>query len=515
MKRSGSAALLLLIALILCISPVAAAGIAITADRTDYYFLPGENADISLKVTNTYPQAVDGSLQFTTIEQLQKTGTVMISTKNRVYDRTFTAGNSLLNVSAGTSGEPKTVRVQVAYQYTDSVPVKVTLPEITIHFVETLPGTAAQQSPVTSTSGAGSAGGLGTSSVQIVQQSVSVRQQAGQDGTTQEGLQNGQLAQDAGALREQLKREAAEQEQETLEFNERLDADPLLLAVNASLAKEGFLRESVDANPAAGDAGIFSMIYRNGEGGQVNVQGAMESGAVPSVFEQSAIPFNVTPALPANATFRSFSGFLEGAGYLRNATVANVTLSGATVNLTYLDETGKRAYVNATVTQGNVTGITLAEETAPADYLLYGVVAIIAALVAVSCRVAYRRLKSGKSAAPAGSPTLPAPPEPIDCRRESARLLAAAEEAYGGGRFADAYGLAGQAARLFISHRYGDRRERTVSEIAPVIADAGLGSTKIQALLERCTDVEFARGDTDAAEFTAMIRTIRDMIGKS
>lgn len=363
MKIPATSLLFLLIATGLFFPFAAAAGITITANQADYYFTPGETVNISLAISSTYSDAVDGKFQVVTTGQLQKTGTVMLSTKNRVFDRTIPAGDSLLTVGAGTSTVPETIRIQVAFQYMDASPVKVTLPEIRVHFVENLPVNAAQQSPVTSTSGAGIPGGLGTSSVQIVQQPVSVRQQAGWDGTPQNDLTTGQMA--------------GENENETAE-------------------------------------------------------------------------------------------------------------------------------------EGNGTGILPAEKPSPVNYFMYGMIAFIALLAAMCCWLLSRRLKS-KGNTPV-APDMPPAPVPTDHSTEALHLLAAAESVWAENEYAVAYGLAGQALRLFLSHEYGDGRQATVAEIASLINRTGPGSAPVMDLLERCSDVEFAKGAPDPLEFSAMVRQIRSII---
>ncbi|MFA6364469.1 hypothetical protein [Methanoregula sp.] len=521
--KAYRAGIILLLFVALLVPATIAASITISSDQTDYYFGLNEIAEIALPVSNTYSDAVDGTLKFTTVEQLQSSGTVMTSTKNRVYTTTIPSGNSFLNISAGTSDVPKSVKIQVAFQYTNPSSTEVTLPEIIVHFVQNpSQSSSGQQKQVTSTSSAASSG-FGTSSVQIVQQSVSVQQQAGRDSSSsqslsssQSALQNSQMSQDTAALKEQLQREAAEKEKNQQEFNERLAADPLLSQANETLAADGFTRQSMNANPTEGDTGTFSMLYQNAAGDKVNLQGTMSGGTVPFVTEQSAAAVNVTAPLIANATYQSFTGELAGNGYGRNQTLMNVTLSGATVNITYLSEKGSPAYVNATVDNGNVTQISLAMEQGKVNYLLIGSVVALAIILAICAWWVYRRLKGRtKILPPERLPPRPTP-VPFDHRQEALRLLAEAEEAFHRHDYRDAYGLAGRATRIFLSYDLGDRRELTNAELGPVLAaskDAGQPDA-IMVLLERCSDVEFAKGIPEAGEFSAMIRQIRAMVEK-
>jgi len=513
--KAWYAGLVLLLFTAIFVPATLAVGITITSDQTDYYFALGDTAAISLPVSNTYDHDIDGTLQFTTVEQLQNTGSTLTSTKNRVYTTTLPSGNSHLNISAGTSTKPESIQIRVAFQYADPSATQVTLPAITVHFVQDPSQySQSQGGEQTSTSGAATSA-FGSSSVQIVQQSVSVQQQAGRDASqsSSSALQNNQMSQATSALKEQLQREAAEKEQEKNAFNSALDADPLIRQVNETLVANGYSRASVDTNPASGSDGSFAMTYQNAAGEQVSLNGAMMQGVVPSVIEQSAAALNVTAPLAANTTYQSFVRTLGDKGYSRNTTLMNVTLSGATVNVTYLTDKGTPAFVNATVENGNVTQVSLGISEKGPDYLLIAVIAAVIILAAVCVWLIWRRLKAKKPALSAAVPRPRPAPVTLDYRKEALLLLTEAEAAYHLHEYRDAYGLAGRAARVFLSYDHGDRRELTNAELVSVLAASGrLGADAIGTILERTSDVEFAKGMPDEEEFTGIIRQIRNLV---
>ena len=254
------------------------------------------------------------------------------------------------------------------------------------------------------------------------------------------------MFQDTSAQKAQLQQAAAQKEEFQNEFNGKLAADPLLRQVNETLATDGFFRQSVNANPTSGDNGTFAMTYQDGTGEQVNIQGAMSGGIVPSVVEQSFAAVNVTAPLSANATYQSFSNELVSTGFQRNQTFMNVTLFGATVNITYLSEEGMPAYVHATIDQENVSQVSLGMENATVNYFIPGLIAAIIAILAVCAWLIYRRLKAQKKMVPpVMCPPRPAP-EPLDHRKEALRLLAEAEATFAREEYPDAYGLAGQGS---------------------------------------------------------------------
>ena len=507
--------------LILCagllIVPVMAADITMSASGSEYYFGFGESADIPIAIASTFDHNVDGTLQFSTTEQLQNAGTVMMSTKNKVYSHTVPPGDSQITISAGTSDVAKTVRVQVAYDYTDPSAIHVALPEILIHFVAQPPQSSGSQSPVTSTSSAGTGNAPTSSSIQIVQQSVSSPQQSGRDGTVQQVLSNSQLAQDTGALKEQLQKEAEKAKLDKAAFEEALSRDPLLASVNESLTADGFSRASQSTNPESGTAGTFTQEYRNAAGETATVTGRMENGAVPSVTETSAAPVNVTAPLAANTTYQSAVKQLSEQGFARNTSTLNIAAGGGSmVNLTYQNPQGRRAFVNATTDGTNVTQLTVeVEPDAPFDYLPVLAAIVTGVVILIAAWVLYRRFRRQ------GTPVtnlVPAamPREPFDHRKAARDLLRKAEIAYGKQQYADACGLAGQALRLFISGENGVRHEMTNTELVAFLRSIPADSRTVQGILDRCTDVEFARGSLGTDEFSKMAASIRTLIdGKS
>ena len=511
----------MLIFLCLIIPSVCAAGITLTADQNEYYFSLGENADIPVAISSDFDRSIDGTLQFSTVEQSQTAGTVMTSSNSRMYSHSIPPGNSQITISAGSSNVEKNVRVQVTYDYTDTAPVQVRLPEIIIHFASKPPPSSGSQSPITSSSSPGSGNSPMTSSVQIVQQSMSFQQQTGQQQTgqqnnVQQSISNNQMPQDAAALKAQLQQETAQKEKNLNEFNQRLAADPLVQQVNATLAADGFIRQSLNADPKGSDEGTFTMSYKNPAGDLVDLQGTMSVGIVPSVLEQSASAVNVTAPLSANTTYQSFENDLKGQGFKKNQTLMNVTLSGATVNVTYLSGQGVPAYVNATIDRENVTQVSFGISKVETNYLIIRLSAALLIILGLIIWWMYRRMVAQKKIlSPAGPLFRPAIVE-LDYKKEALRLLEEAEKSFTRGEYQDAYGLAGRAARTFLSYELGVRYELTNAELASVLAASGLATQykSVIALLERCSDVEFAKGQPDSGEFTSIIRQIMDMVKK-
>jgi hypothetical protein len=95
---------------------------------------------------------------------------------------------------------------------------------------------------------------------------------------------------------------------------------------------------------------------------------------------------------------------------------------------------------------------------------------------------------------------------------EAERILTDAEQAFARQEYAEAYGLAGRALRVFLSYEYGDRGEVTAPEVLVLLHNAGRDTAGIESLLGQSSDVAFARGAPDAGEFSRLAGRIREMI---
>lgn len=507
---------------ILLIPGAPAASVTFTANQSDYFFATGQDAALSLPVTSTYSGEIKGTVRITTIGQLQNAGTVLTITKNSVYPVTLPQGNSYFNFSAGTSAKTASVKVRVAYQYTQGAPVLVTLPDLNVHFVQNLSLYAGLSgNPVASSSGAGLPGGLGNTSVQLSPRFVSPQNQSGRDVATSYSpsssllSQNGQMFQDTSALKAQIAQAAAQQAINEDRFNANLAADPLFQKVNATLATDGFFRKSATTNPTDSGNGTFAMTYQNMTGSPVSLSGSLVSGVVPLITEQSFSFLNVTPALSANATYQAFSRELTGAGFQRNQTLMNVTLSGETVNVIYLSGQDGPGFVKSVVEQGNVTQISLER---PGTGMTAGMaevaVTVFVLLFAGIWLVArYGKKRNNPRAFPVTATTTPVKESP-DYRAETLHLLDDADAAFARQEYKNAYSLAGRAARLWFSGVRGRRGELTNSDIRKIFAAAGPEAERagFPALLDRCSDVAFARGSPDAGEFYEMTNKIRGCV---
>ncbi|MFA6225992.1 MAG: hypothetical protein WC620_07435 [Methanoregula sp.] len=469
--------------------------------------------EIPLAVTSSYPDEMPGTIRFSTDAQLQKTGVVMISTQNRVFPQAVPAGRSFLNLTMAPTQVSRNYKVHISFYYAAPSPVNASLPEFFIHIV-TDPGLMKYSAiPQESTSRPESGEIPANSSVSIAEQTVSTRQQMGSDSTEQQSIASGQPQPDTDDERQQQQRDKERREQEQVEFDGRLEKDPLFMAVNESLGAEGFTRQTLDTQPAGNDTGTFSMVYRKGAENRVVVQGSMQDGMVPSVREASNAEITADPALAVNTRFQSFNQTLQEQGYGHTETLINRTLTGTMANTTYATPDGKKAYVNATMEANRVVKVTLEQETGPAGFMWVPAFILATVILMVFGWFAYRRY--GRHGLPAPKARTGSLSLVFDHRKEAERLLNEAELASDQYRYTDAYGQAGRALRVFLSYEYGNQDEVTTTEIVSLFRTSGRDARNIEAMLLRCDEVVFARQQPTDTELSSIILQIREIIASS
>jgi len=496
------------IILLLCflLPAVPAAEITLTSGQQDYYFPTNATGEIPLAVENGFSEEVPGTVLFSTNARLQKTGVVLINTQNRVFPQTVPAGHSFLNLTMTPSTVPREYSVHVSYYYTLPAPVNVSMPELRVHIVAD-PGSAGNiPSPVSSTSRPETGTIPSSSSVAFMEQAVGTREQMGLDGSGNISSANGRPQAETEAARQQNQQVKAAREREQVEFDQRLENDPLFISMNASLSADEFTLRSRDTQPASNTTGTFSLLYLKGAEDQVVVQGSMEGGTIPFVLETANAPITSDPALSANTSYQSFRQTLANEGYRHKETILNRTPDRSSVTVLSTGTWEEIAYVNATIRDGSVTRVTLEHNAREWPFPIY--LLPVLALGVVGIWLFYRRRQRTVVGGSAIISTL----KPVNHQDEVNEILMAAERAFGLQHYPEAYGLAARALRVHLSHEFGDGREVTVTEIIAFLSLQGHETRDIIPVLDRCSDVAYAKGEPGEEEFFSMVRRIREII---
>ncbi|MFA4860509.1 hypothetical protein [Methanoregula sp.] len=496
------------ILLLLCflLPAVTAAEITLISGQQDYWFPTNATMEIPLAVENGFLEEVPGTVLFSTDARLQKTGVVMINTQNRVFPHTLPVGRSFLNLTMTPSPTPREYKVHISYYYTLPAPVNVSVPELRVHIVADPCCAGNIPSPVSSTSRPETGTIPSASSVTFAEQVVGTREQMGADGSANTSSSSGQPQAETEAARQQNQQVKARQEHEQADFDQRLENDPLFRSMNSSLSADGFTLISRDTQPASSTNGTFSLLYRRGAEDQVVVRGAMEGGMIPFVQEVANAPITSDPALSTNTSYQSFQQTLADGGYRHKETIFNRTPDSSSVTAVSTGTGGEIAYVNATTREGSVTRVTMEHNVRSWPFPVYLILVLVLGVAGIW--LFYRRYLRQA----AGGPAISSTPEPVSHQGDVEGILVAAERAFGLQHYPEAYGLAARALRVHLSHEFGDGREATATEIITFLSLGGHETRAIIPLLDRCSDVAYAKGEPGEEEFFSLVCRIREVI---
>ena len=98
-------------------------------------------------------------------------------------------------------------------------------------------------------------------------------------------LQNNQLPQDSGALREKFKDDVEQSQQAEQQFQEELLKDETFEKLNQELQEDGYELTDAVFHAESNDTGNFTLDYQNGE--WANVQGSMNDGQLDELKKQT------------------------------------------------------------------------------------------------------------------------------------------------------------------------------------------------------------------------------------
>ena len=100
-------------------------------------------------------------------------------------------------------------------------------------------------------------------------------------------LQNNQLPQDSGALREKFKDDVEQSQQAEQQFQEELLKDETFEKLNQELQEDGYELTDAVFHAESNDTGNFTLDYQNSQGEWANVQGSMNDGQLDELKKQT------------------------------------------------------------------------------------------------------------------------------------------------------------------------------------------------------------------------------------
>lgn len=494
--------------------------ITFSVPQKDYYFLVGEQAYIPLNITNSYNKDINGILGYTITQEINSGPIHFSSSNTKSTSFQISKGNTTVNLGFGSIDKPENLSVSLIFNYDDKGSKIVRLEDIRIHFVENESDKQNKVNPIQSSSQETSATQQITDPFTQQEQRIAQQEQQIQQimqqminqqyvvQTPQWVSQNNQLNQDISLLKEEMQKQIQKQQQMQQQFQQQIANNQDFQKANQELSGLGYDLTSLEVNPSSNNTGTFTVSYEKQNGDKASIQGEMSNGKIKSLqIDTAEGRQKLRDLLSQNSDFNKYLKKLQDDGFKEVNSTFSRENNTTTLQIQYENSKNETAQINAKFVNGSVEHVELVREQERNLYPIYCMGVLIPLLLGY---IIYNRFSGKKEQRKLVRENIPLQERNFDYREEAGKLVEKAISLYEEKQFKDAYGTAAQALRLYLSYKYGLKREVTNSELINYLKSEGVEYAKFEKCLQLTSLVEFAKHTPDDGEFEEIIKTIKD-----
>jgi len=509
---------ILLFFIFLLFIPVVNAGIFNSGDITfsveqkDYYFKIGENAVIPLNIENTYGKDIDGTLINTYTQEINQGGMHMSSSNSQSISFSALDGDNTQMLSFGTVKDPSILNIDLKFVYTEKEARIVKLDNIKVHFVSDDNQKQNKQNKQTSSSEKQSTQQQNSQQQdplsqmqQQLNQIMGKNQQNTQ--TSKQALQNSQMSQDSSALKKQMEKQVKEQQEMNKEFQKQLAKNKEIQKEHQNLLNQGYNLTNMDLNPSSNNTGDFKLNYEKPDGKQASLKGKMQDGQIKDLEKSTAeSKEELFKRLEKNKKFRKYQKQLENKNYSMQDIDITKEENKTLVKVNYLNNENKTAIISADIINNTIKNIKLEitnlDENKNSHIIIYIIILITLFIIGYFFYKRYNKKNVLEKI------TIKKVKTVLDYRDESIKLLNKAKKLFKEDKYKDAYGVAGQALRMFLSYKNNLNKEISNDEIINYLKKNNIKYKLIKECFDICSLVEFAKYKANKKDFNKIIESI-------
>lgn len=494
--------------------------ITFSLNQTDYYFKIGENAIIPLNIQNTYEKQINGMLTYSYTQEINQGGMYISSSNSRSVSFSIEDGNSTQLLNFGTSDKPSDLNIDLKFVYTLNNETRVVnLNGIKIHFVSDDSQKQNQVNQISSSSEKWTASQQSQSQdpfSQMQQQINQIMNNYQQPQNPQQALQNNQMAQDSSAIKKQIENQIKEQQEMKKEFQKQLTQNEEFQKAHEKLLKEGYNLTSANFKPVTNRTGDFEINYKNQNGEKASLKGSMKDGKIESLQKDTPqIRQEMLNQLQNNKQFQEYQKQLQNEGFTQQDIDIYKEQNKTKVKVSYKNKNNETANITAEIENKNVKNVELQKtEKEKKNNYLWFLLVIIIILVSTLGYFIYKKLNK-KHSLETPVVTKKIVKKPFDYKLESMKLIEKSIKLFEQKRYKDAYGMASQAVRLFLSYKNGLNKEITNDEIINFLRKQNKEYKEVKECLDLCSLVEFAKYEPNKKDFDKIVKIAKKIIEKN
>jgi len=512
--------LMLFVLLILLVSTIVSAktskDITFSLSQKDYYFKTGENAILSLNISNTYGHQVNGMLTYVYSQEINQGGMHMTSSNSQSVSLTVDNGDSVQGLNFGTSNNPSILHVDLKFSYTEDESRIINLNGVVIHFVSDDSQKQNEQNQQTSSSQKQQASQQNSQQQdpfaqmqQQINKMMGINQPSqSQNQNSQQALQNSQMPQDSSALKKQMQDQLKQQQEMKDEFQKQLASNKDFQKEHQEMINKGFNLTSADVNPTSNNTGDFKLNYEKSNGEQASLQGMMNNGSMQNIRKDTPETREaMKKSLEENPDFKKYEDELKKQGYERKDISMTQEENKTNVQVNYLNKNNETATISAEMENNTVDKVelNLNNVSKTNNFWTWLILVVIGVLI----YFIYVKRKKKVLAKPSVEKK---PKKPFDYLKESNKLIAEGKDLFENKEFKDAYGKIGQAIRLYLSYKYKLEKEITSDELLSFLRKNNKTIPGLNDCFDTCSLVEFAKYKANKTDFDKIVKTAEKIV---
>ena len=481
---------------------VFAGDIAFSLNQSEYYFLIGQDAIITMGINNTYEKQIEGQLIYTITQEINQGGFYSSNIQSQSKSFMVEKGETEVNFDFGTSDKPTTFKVKLEFDYNEKVPIKIKLNEFSIYFVENQNQKKNQKNPMQSSSE--------ESKQQSQQQSQQEPQQSKQYPASSK-IQNNQMNQDTKALKQQMDKQAQEQKQMEEEFKKNLEKNKELQKKHRELTDKGYSLEESSLNPSANNSGKFEFNYRKPGGEKASLKGELKNGSMEnlrSLTEEDKQ--EMLQKLRKNKQFQELNK-KQLKGFNQTQPLFNqITQNHTKITVPYNNSKGKSMNITAEYIDGKIEKVSLSEkkEEKKSNNLWIILLVLLGCILGWVIYNKYFRPVKLQTEIPEINPN-----KPIDYKKEAKKMIVEAEELFDNKKEKDAYEKVSRGIRFYFSYKLGIKKEITNTDLLKLMRQKNIAKyLDVQKCLNMCSLVEFAKYKPNRKDFDKIIGIAKKVV---
>ncbi len=325
----------------------------------------------------------------------------------------------------------------------------------------------------------------------------------------QNAVQNNQIAQDAGALKQQMEEQREQYQQMQQEFAKQLGQDEQFAKEHQQLMNEGYNLTDAQLDPESNSTGSFKMQYQRSDGETASLSGDMKDGKMQDLDKQSSVEQKrMAQQMMQDPQYKQYAQQLAQQGY--NQTAMKMSGSGNMTQLTarFENPDGQQANITAEFENKTITKVEMKKEDEKSRWWIPAIILALAGIT-IAAYLIYRKYhRQAEEPAKVKKKV----ERPIDYHKDAKKLLEEAKRLFADGKEKDAYEKASQSIRLFYTHKLGHRKELTNTQTIEALKRHKMAHHDTQRCLNLCGMVEFAKYKANKKDFSEIVRTAEKII---